>query len=672
MMTGSSVSAAGEVNVALPSSPAETFDLLGGCTFSGTRSMTSVSTDLAQVLVFTGPDELLGQIAYVRKSDGLALTHMYSSQAATFNGTAICGSTTLNLNLNLQTGWNMVAATGDDQSLSLSSVTDPAGVSMALIKANESLTLSSSDNSTVTLTPQQTDTREITFRQTGGIVGPITLSTNIPGVLVRPSTVTLTPAQALQVQAARTPVLQALGRLTGQGQMSPQALTTRVTFSLNDQAVSTYGAMELIASQNGTELGKTTFAVSITAPYVKASFPAGLTLNGYRGATVNLPVTLDPADGFSGPVTVNLTNLPAGVTAAPVAVTILPNASITLNIPVTVSSNASLGSDEFQLQGTRIAKQNVSLLVKPARTLVSETGASNDSLRSAAAGVWVTQSSYVDGKQRMTLRRLVGGEPQVEVTLTDVNQSTIPLPDGTLYVLGAANSDTKTMNVYHVLDDGTYSTVTASSVGLGTGGAADAQGRIWHFVTDTTQTGVIPYRLAYWDPATNKTTMVDSVHSNNYTENTPLVVSNDGRYVLFTGASDAAPVLIDTVTLTTIAIGAAGSTMSQVAVSNNGEVWFTANSKVTRVNKDGTSNTFNLSTTDPFVQVIGFDRQNPQLLWLRGYANAFQVNTGNFQVTPVPTDSIVAAVTLKSGGIGMLTNELGLGGYSKVWLSTLP
>ncbi|RJF73361.1 hypothetical protein D3875_19220 [Deinococcus cavernae] len=673
LMTGSTVSQTGEVSVTLPASPAQPFDLLGGCTFNGTRSVTSIKTDLADVLLFTGPDELLGQVTYVRNSDGFPLTHMYANQAATFNGTAICGSNTLKLNLTLHAGWNMVAAFNESGILNLASVTDPASVTLKLVKAQESVTLSTTDNSSLTLSPQKTETRAITFKQTGGIVGPVTLSTNIPGVVVTPSTITFssTPGQALQAQAA-TPALRALSRLTGQAQLQAQALTTNVTFSLNDKATSTLGSegLELKASQNGVELGKTSFAVSITAPHVKASFQEYLRLSAYRATSTNFAVTLEPADGFSGPVTVSLTDLPEGVTAAPKTVTILPNASTSLNIPVTVSSTASLGSFNVTFQGSKVAPVTLNLLVKPARTLVSERNMSSEALRPAANGVWVGQSSYSDGKQKLTLRRYAGGSQQAEVTFPDAAEKTIPVPDGSLYVLGALNNEKKTTTLYRVKDDGTFTTFTVNSLFTATGGVADAQGRIWSFVTDNSQIGTLPYHLAYWDPATNKIINASDVKGNNYLSEA-LRISNSGRYILYTGTYDSAPALVDSVNVTTRTIGTSGSVFSRSAVSDTGEVWFLSNSGITRVNQDGTSNTFTLPN-DIYSEMIGFDKQNAQTLWLRGYGNIYQFNTATFTATTIPTDTLTAAATPKTGGVAMLTSDYNGGAGGKTWLSILP
>lgn len=675
-LNGSSVSNTGDVNIRLPGVPAQPFDLLSGCGFSGTRSTDSISTELADVLLFTGPDELLGQVTYVRNSDGYPLTHMYSGQSAAFNGTATCGSTTLNLNLKLQAGWNMVAVSGGSGVLALTSVNDPASVSLKLVKAKEAVTMTPTDiSSYFSLAPGQTVKKEMTFKQTGGILGPIDLTTSVQGVEVTPSTITFTAvkSQALQDHGAKTPLLQAVDRLTGQGTLTSQSLKTNITFSLNENAVSSSGPLELIASQNGVVLGKMTFTATITAPYVQATLPNGLLFSSYQGSTVNLPVTLEPANGFSGNTTISLTNLPAGVSAAPVTVNILPNASTSLNIPVTVSSSAALGTYTVKFQGTKVTPYDLTLTVKPARVQVSENMVYQDALRPAASGVWVAQSVSDAGQQKLAVQRWTTEGKQVEVKFPNAAAWTIPVPDGSLYVVdNTINANTKTMFLHHVKDDGTYTDITANTMSLTTNGVADASGRIWHFVTDTSQIGVIPYVLAYWDPVTNKTTQMNDVRSNNYSSSSALVISNNGQYLLFPGSYDSSPTLIDTQTLTTKTVGTVGS-MSSAAISDSGDLWYrSGGSGLTHLNPDGTSNTFKVLDNDPFMQIIGFDRLDPKKLWLRGYSGAYSFDTVALTSTSFPTDSLRGGITVKSGGIALLMGDNGSSFSTKTWLSVLP
>ncbi|RJF69446.1 hypothetical protein D3875_20985 [Deinococcus cavernae] len=159
-------------------------------------------------------------------------------------------------------------------------------------------------------------------------------------------------------------------------------------------------------------------------------------------------------------------------------------------------------------------------------------------------------------------------------------------------------------------DDGTFTTFTVNSLFTATGGVADAQGRIWSFVTDNSQIGTLPYHLAYWDPATNKIINASDVKGNNYLSEA-LRISNSGRYILYTGTYDSAPALVDSVNVTTRTIGTSGSVFSRSAVSDTGEVWFLSNSGITRVNQDGTSNTFTLPN-DIYSEMIASINRTPR------------------------------------------------------------
>ena len=106
--------------------------------------------------------------------------------------------------------------------------------------------------------------------------------------------------------------------------------------------VTMYGAS--IADGYSGETGTTTKTITVTpaAPASGPSFQLSLpaTVTAHVGQPVTLPVTIASSGGFSGPVTLSISGLPTGVTAAWSAnpMTIIANGTATANATFTVNA----------------------------------------------------------------------------------------------------------------------------------------------------------------------------------------------------------------------------------------------------------------------------------------------------------------------------------------------
>ena len=123
--------------------------------------------------------------------------------------------------------------------------------------------------------------------------------------------------------------------------------------SLTVAATDTAAAATLVFNASAGTLAHTAeLAVTITPPQPTFSLqvtPATLTLSPGGGAQA-VSVSATPLYGFSGPINVVLSGLPAAVTASPSTLTLTPGVAQTVN--VTAGSNAAAGTAFLNLLGT--------------------------------------------------------------------------------------------------------------------------------------------------------------------------------------------------------------------------------------------------------------------------------------------------------------------------------
>ncbi|THF69670.1 hypothetical protein E7T06_11050 [Deinococcus sp. Arct2-2] len=663
------ISAGGTLKATLPT-PVSLAPFLDRCTLSAGTTGSDFRSEFARPIALNSAGSVLGEITETT-SIGIPVTRVYAQTATTLKGTAFCGSARIDLDFTVNVGWNALSIvrteSGSTTLFTIRNIPSDARIQLGFVAEKPSIFLNPTDYSEIILRAGTSVTRQITLTPRGAVSGIIDLSTSLPGVKVTPATINLGGTNALSAQST-----EGLGLILQA--VRPQALTTTVTFSLTEQATDYSGPLALIASQGGTELGRTQLPAIIRLPSVNvyvANFMSGV--DAYQGGTASISVNVSPQEGFSGNVTLSLTDLPAGVTASPVTVNVSANATTTVAIPMQVAADAPLGTTQVKVTGDKVPVNNngmpnvFQLSIKPARTSLGIL--SYNTLAPASNGVWVISGyNYANGGFQATLRRIANGQNVKEVTLGDVSNFLLAIPGGDVYAIG---TDFRNNNIiYRVKDDGTSSALTTTTTAGMSNGVVDDQGRIWFVATLDGSTGASTYGLFQWNPVTGARTLVDG--SRTYTPNNRLVVSNNGLYVLYGPEYNGTPILINTSTSATSPVAnPSGNSIGSAAVSNTGQVWYSSNGGLTRINSDGTATTFTVSGGS-VSRITGFDQNNANTLWATGYNSIIKVDAVSGTTSLIPTDSIERSVVNTKGGVSILASGRPKSGGLEYFLSVLP
>ncbi|MPY65551.1 SMP-30/gluconolactonase/LRE family protein [Deinococcus sp. SDU3-2] len=644
-LTPATVTAAGAVNGALPRPP-EVAPLLGECVFTGSRSVADVGVEFPELGVFSRSGDFLGTVSE-ETTDGRPVQRIYAAQAATFRGTADCGSVELDLDLTLRAGWNAIEVKPvgpQQQTLRVRNVAPGARVTLAFNRADERLNIYFDDLSEISLRAGASVTREAVLEQMGGISGTVTLETNVPGVTVTPSTLNLSPlgAQGTQSRAA-------VARLAA------QAVVTRLTFTAAANAPAYSGVFNVVVKQGGREVGGGTLpSLRVIAPSVSVTVASehmgGLYV--YPGTTAGLKVNLASVEGFSGSTTVTVSDLPAGVSAQPVTVQVTPGTTTTVTIPLTVAADAAPATATVRVSspqgGPPQGPNTVQLTVRPARVAVG----SASQLVPSGDGVWLVSGGRFDSATSAyvtDLTRYVGLQAGARATVPFGVGSLTALPGGDVL---AAGTDER---VARITAAGEV-TLLPRPTGL-FGGVADAQGRVWFVQRVSEPTGGTRTALVRWTPGTGtgagEVVVVDD--KANYGQQGRLVASGDGKTLVYLPAYSTAALRIDTQAGTVRPLGADVSEQGgSVAVSDAGSVWLTQYGSVKRLNADGSVTTFNDLRVE---RLFGFDRQNPDVLWGADYTSIFRIDARTGTATRVQLGEVPAGVPLNGGGLAFLTAD---------------
>jgi len=224
-----------------------------------------------------------------------------------------------------------------------------------------------SASSTLILTVGNSAVRGSYLINVAGTSGSLTGSTevalevNAPGftIAASPETLTLEPGQSLSttvtvtdeagfsgsVNLAVTSALPA--GVTAAWNPDPATGTSVLTLTASSSATANLRGMVTIEGSSGTAAASTTVALNLGGPI----FLLGISpepVNIVRGNSTTSTVTVLPAGGFTGSVTLSATELPAGVTATFNPVTTTGTSTLTM----TASSSAALGTSAVQIMGT--------------------------------------------------------------------------------------------------------------------------------------------------------------------------------------------------------------------------------------------------------------------------------------------------------------------------------
>ncbi|GMA14856.1 hypothetical protein E5F05_12795 [Deinococcus metallilatus] len=383
--------------------------------------------------------------------------------------------------------------------------------------------------------------------------------------------------------------------------------------------------------------GKETVAtlnVKVAAPALRVSAPAATV---YGGETVSLPVTLESQYGFEGAVTVSAADLPAGVTATPVNVTVPRGGAASATLTLTGAENlGTLPSREITLnvQGTNLAARGTTTLtLRPKRLSLGQVNVVTTTA-ARGGGFWFTSQPYDQSGAGARLARFDGTKVVDEVALPVSGSFNswrlVTAPNGDVW--GLQTSGEKAFRY-------AGGQLQSWDVNLGSSPqiAADNQNRLW-FVGY--QTSSADYSLMRLDAGSGK---VEAVVRQGFTSNSgsaPLVRNADGTALFLYDSSNARLLQIDTASGTTSARPLPGLNMiTALAVDAGGTPWVYGRSsdfstRVARVNSDGTTTLFNFyAGSNDLPETFGFDEQG--LLWSGsgGQIKAFNPQIGQVERT---------------------------------------
>ncbi|GGR05497.1 hypothetical protein [Deinococcus ruber] len=671
ILTSATIGGSGAVDLPLtvpPASEQGSFlpPLGSSCTYNGLGVATGTVFATSDVVVYTSKSDVLGTVTEqpVGQPATAELLHVYANTPQSYQGTVTCSgsSTATKVNVQFAAGWNAVIVDYDaNGNTTLNSAPTDTRVQLSLKRLTSSVAISL-DTSSLSLRAGQSTTDNAVIRQGGGISGTLDLSTDVPGVTVTPASVSL---PAINAQSVRSQSLLGIigngARGVGPLDVTAQQLATQLTFTAAADAAGYNGTMNLIAKQNGVEVGRQSVSLSLVAPGVSASF-ANSSYYGVsvgQGESIAIPVAVTSVNNYSGPVTVTLSGLPKGVNAASQVIQITPDTTITVNIALSAGSAAQVGTSQISVSTmpVNLATYNspLTLNILPARTNV---GTSGGTLFAAKQGVWLAGASTYNSQLGMTvqtLSRYDAGALKATIVLPD----SFSLVNGRTGVLTAVTSSYTGNSLYtntvrSIQGDGSYQdTSFSSSVPFqasfyGTHPMMDLNGNIW---------SVDGGKLIKFTAPGYEITTIDGV--TNLSPYTNLQLNQDGSLIyLYSLGSSTIPVFkVD------VATGNASSAtyLNYGQLDSKGVVWGISNGKLAKMNLDGTLIAYN---TIDISELIGFDLKNFSTLWAKNSNGILKIDTS---VSSVPTFTLASPSSLQSstlslaGGLDYIYSEYSSG-----------
>jgi len=245
------------------------------------------------------------------------------------------------------------------------------------------------------------------------------------------STITVTPANGF----AGSVTLAASGLpsgVTAAFGTNPTTGSSVVTLAASDSAA-TGAATVTITGTSGSVSATTSIALTVTPlpSFTVSASPATLTV--YQGGNGTSTITVAPANGFSGNVTLAASGLPSGVTAAFGTNPTTGSSVLTL----TASSSATLGAATVTITGTsgsESATTTIALSVNPP-----------PSFTVAASPTSVTASQNTSGSSTVTITSVNGFDSPVALTATGLPPGAVATFSSTSITPAANGSATSTL-----------------------------------------------------------------------------------------------------------------------------------------------------------------------------------------------------------------------------------
>lgn len=669
VLASSKVGADGSVSLSLTAPPPASLNPFlppagSSCSYTGALNAGKVFvTD--NVILNGSQGDAIGVVTErpVGGSSAASVLHAYADIAQNNQGTIACpGSSPVKVDVRLLPGWNVLIVDKDaGGTVTVVTASPDIRVQLELNKfpANVRIVL---DAPSLTLKAGESVTVMATIFQRGGLSGKIDLSTDVPGVSVEPASVTL---PVLGIQSVRGQSLFDSLALTSHGfsplKVGTQRLDTLLTFKAAADAKGFTGTMTLLAKQNSQVVGQVGLELRLTAPGVSASF-----VNAYSGVSVarnetaSVRIQVESVNGFSGPVTLGLSGLPVGVTAASRTVQVAPGVSTSADLEVTASDTAALGTVNVQIKADKVIASSstiqTALTVLTARTKLN---GNTSGIYSAKRGVWVVGPSTFGGSSQglpiyfYPVTRYLDGVEQVTLKI-EGNVQFSSGPTGNLLAFISNYDLISNMSRYvfrTIYDDGTSQDVVVAQAfsPSPSGFIADNQDRMW-FIDVNSSNYVGKLSRINRDGSIN---VIDS--SRLYASFANLKMSNDGKVLIVRNKNISGSTFVISINTTTDIISEIQSGVVDsisFAVENNSGLWGTLGSNLQKYNIDGTTSTF---TNIRAINIIGFDRFDPNILWFThfGFISKFEVSTSKVMDTVVTDSSGDNSYSvLPDGGLG--------------------
>ncbi len=363
---------------------------------------------------------------------GAILGRMYADRPFTFKGKCTYGdgfgtTYTDDIDIKVTKGWNTLvfSQTGTAFVTRNAATTDRIEMTFASIAPHVSVNL---DQTQLTFTDNETVTVNATLIQVGNYSGTVNLNTNLPGLTVEPATLTLNPLPKLTTQTvmSHTPHLASLG-------LRPQMLNTKLTFKYSgpDNLYSQHFFLSL-TDPSGQQVGQGYGTITVYHPGISLSvYPPELELA--PNTTRSISASLTSVGNFSGDVTLSVSGLPAGVTAADKTVGLQYYSSAELILtsgpsvkggtyPLTVTAQGN-GKSASAVLNLVVPKPSVSINLETSSLAVAQG-------EKATIGVTVQSRNGFSGSATVQLTGLPNGITSAPTTVmvTPNTTTTVRLP----------------------------------------------------------------------------------------------------------------------------------------------------------------------------------------------------------------------------------------------------
>lgn len=539
-------------------------------------------------------------------------------------------------------------------------------------RLDTTLTFRYSGESNLNLAPFQIVARDTAGKQVGNGYGTVSVTRPGLSVMLCPPNAQMFPSGTLELSVCASSVGGYTGAVTYTVAGLPAGLSAApVTTTLNGASYVTLkvtgdgtvkpGTYPITVT--GTSADKSASAageLTVRAPTVNLSF-SGYEFSVSQGETASIPVMVSTSNGFSGPTTVTLTDLPAGVTTTPKTVTVTPGGSTQVMVPVQASASAALGNTTIKVTSPNLdpfTSPTATLSVRPARAALPVQGPVRR-LAQASSGAWITTDGAFDSAT---------GQYQYQVTRVSASGQALTsasAPGSTSMRLISTGG-----GVLAVSTDGPVVATLVSDAGAITilptpqlGGVAamspstDSQGRVW-FVRRTDNAGAATYSMNTWTPATGAVTPVtlSLAGVSSFYGNQNFFFSPNRQQLVF--IAPGYPGLIYRIDTATQQATKVDTTVqaSSAAISDNGALWLSAYNTLSRVNADGTVTQFDGVSTG---QLTGFDLSSSTTLWGQDTSGVYRVDVSVAKPTStfISLGNVTGSALNASGGLLTVWSE---------------